>query len=99
MTGVQSQLREGGMTFAEMFEESLQKQDAVKEGEIVKGTVIEVGKDHCLLDIGYKSEATVSLSEFTTVDGAPGVKIGDVIDVYIESREDESGLVIVSKEK
>jgi small subunit ribosomal protein S1 len=102
MTGVQSQnqvLREGGQTFAEMFEESLQKQDAVKEGEIVKGTVIEIGKDHCLLDIGYKSEATVSLSEFSTVDGAPSVKLGDIIDVYIESREDESGLVIVSKEK
>ena len=68
-------------------------------GEIVHGRVLEVGKDQVLIDIGYKSEATVSVSEFSLVEGSLNVKIGDVIDVYIESREDDSGLVIVSKEK
>lgn len=92
-------LREDGLTFAEMFEASLQRQDAVKEGEVVAGRVIEVGKDHVLIDIGYKSEATVSLSEFTVIEGEPKVVVGDSIDVFVESREDESGLVIVSKEK
>ncbi|MEO1302689.1 MAG: 30S ribosomal protein S1 [Myxococcota bacterium] len=92
-------LREDGLTFAEMFEASLQRQDAVKEGEVVLGRVIEVGKDHVLIDIGYKSEATVSLSEFTVIEGEPKVGIGDKIDVFVESREDDSGLVIVSKEK
>src|SRR5690242_7657135 len=88
-----NELREGGQTFAEMFEESLTKQDAVKEGEIVKGRVIEIENDMVLLDIGYKSEATVQLSEFTSVEGSPGVKVDDIVDVYIESREDDSGLV------
>ena len=92
-------LREGGQTFAEMFEESLARQDAVREGEIVRGQVLEVGKDQILVDIGYKSEAAVSSSEFSTIDGVLSVKVGDVIDVYVESREDDSGLVIVSKEK
>ncbi len=92
-------LREDGLTFAEMFEASLQRQDAVKEGEVVSGRVIEVGKDHVLIDIGYKSEATVSLSEFTVIEGEPKVEVGDTIDVFVESREDDSGLVIVSKEK
>lgn len=92
-------LREDGQTFAEMFEESLARQDAVREGEIVRGRVLEVGKDQVLVDIGYKSEAAVSVSEFTSIDGHPTVKVGDTIDVYVESREDDSGLVIVSKEK
>ena len=99
MSSTQEVLREGGLTFAEMFEESLQKQDAVKEGEIVKGRVIEVGKDFVLVDIGYKSEASVPTHEFSLAEGKPAVHVDDVIDVYVESREDDSGLVIVSKEK
>lgn len=95
----QQELREEGKTFAEMFEASLAAQDAVKEGEVVRGRVLEVGKDSVLLDIGYKSEATVPLSEFPVAEGAPQVTKGDVIDVFVESREDDSGLVIVSKEK
>ncbi len=93
------ELREDGKTFAELFEQSLAAQDAVKEGEVVRGRVLEVGKDSVLLDIGYKSEASVSLGEFSLCDGKPEVQVGDVIDVFIESREDDSGLVIVSKEK
>ncbi len=87
------------MSFAEMFEESMARQEAVREGEIVKGRILEVSKDFILLDIGYKSEATLPMSEFMTVDGKPNVNVGDLIDVYIESREDDSGLVVVSKEK
>ncbi|MBN1962409.1 MAG: 30S ribosomal protein S1 [Deltaproteobacteria bacterium] len=93
------ELREDGKTFAELFEQSLAMQDAVKEGEVVRGRVLEVSKDFVLLDIGYKSEATVSIDEFPIADGAPIVNSGDIIDVFVESREDESGLVIVSKEK
>lgn len=87
------------MSFAEMFEESLKNQVEVKEGEVVKGEVLEVSKDFVLLDIGYKSEAQVSLSEFSLFEGKPKVQVGDSIDVFVESREDESGLVLVSKEK
>ncbi len=99
MSSTQEVLREDGLTFAEMFEASLEKQDAVKEGEIVKGRVIEVGKDFVLVDIGYKSEASVSTSEFSFIENKLSVSVGDTIDVYVESREDDSGLVIVSKEK
>ena len=87
------------MSFADMFEESLKNQTEVKEGEVVSGQVLEVSKDFVLLDIGYKSEAQVSLSEFTILEGKRSVQVGDSIDVFVESREDESGLVIVSKEK
>ena len=85
--------------FAQMFEESLQSQREVREGEVVRGTVIEIKKDNVLVDIGYKSEATVPLSEFRLVEGVRSVVVGDELDVFVESREDDSGLVIVSKEK
>src|SRR4051812_8276271 len=55
-------------SFAALFEESLKHED-VKEGDIVKGRVIHVGKDHVVVDIGYKSEGTIPLYEFTQADG------------------------------
>jgi small subunit ribosomal protein S1 len=85
-------------SFAALFEESLKHED-VKEGDIVKGKVISVGKDHVVIDIGYKSEGTIPLYEFTQADGAVGIKEGDEIDVFLESREDENGLCVLSKEK
>src|SRR6188508_494824 len=85
-------------SFAALFEESLKHED-VKEGDIVKGTVIQVGKDHVVVDIGYKSEGTIPLYEFVQADGTVGVKEGDVIDVFLESRENEDGLCVLSKEK
>src|SRR3954463_12785152 len=85
-------------SFAALFEESLKHED-VKEGDIVKGKVINVGKDHVVVDIGYKSEGTIPLYEFTQADGAVGIKEGDEIDVFLESREDENGLCVLSKEK
>jgi small subunit ribosomal protein S1 len=84
-------------SFAALFEESL-KHDEVKEGEIVKGKVIAIAKDNVVVDIGYKSEGTIAASEFI-VDGQMTIKVGDIIDVFLESREDENGLCIVSKEK
>src|SRR5690349_22780869 len=85
-------------SFAALFEESLKHED-VKEGDIVKGKVISVGKDHVVVDIGYKSEGTIPLYEFTQADGTLGIKAGDEIDVFLESRENEDGLCVLSKEK
>lgn len=65
-------------------------------GEIVKGTILEVRPKEVLVDIGYKSEGVVPLSEF--VDPA-SAKVGDGIDVLIEKLEDKEGSVILSHEK
>ena len=59
----------GGEDFAALFEESL-KRDEVKEGDIVRGTVIALAKDYAIIDIGYKSEGQVPLDEFRGPDGA-----------------------------
>src|SRR5499426_3822156 len=88
----------GEEDFAALLAESF-GQDSVKEGEILRGTVIAVGKDYAIVDVGYKSEGQVPLEEFRTADGAIGVKPGDVVDVLLESRENEAGMVVLSKEK
>src|SRR5262245_58618367 len=88
----------GDEDFAAMLAESF-SQDDVKEGEILRGTVIAVGKDYAIVDVGYKSEGQVPLEEFRTADGSIGVKPGDVVDVLLESRENDAGMCVLSKEK
>jgi len=65
-------------------------------GNIVKGTIIEVGTKEVLVDIGYKSEGVISGNEFEDIKT---VKVGDQIDVLIEKLEDKEGMVVLSKEK
>ena len=88
----------GGEDFAALFEESL-KQDEVKEGDIVRGTVIALAKDYAIIDIGYKSEGQVPLDEFRGADGQIAVKAGDQVDVLLEDRENDAGMCVLSKEK
>jgi small subunit ribosomal protein S1 len=83
--------------FAKLFEDSLSKD--YNEGDIVPGRVIHVGKEQVVVDIGYKSEGEIPINEFVNPDGTIGVKAGDTIDVLLVSREDEDGLVVLSKEK
>jgi small subunit ribosomal protein S1 len=68
----------------------------VTQGEIVKGTVIEVRKNEVLVDIGYKSEGVIPGNEFIDLKS---VKVGDEIDVLIEKLENKDGTVVLSHEK
>ncbi|AKU91534.1 30S ribosomal protein S1 [Vulgatibacter incomptus] len=89
-------------SFAELFEASLKErggEGVLKEGEVVKGTVIQVTKDFAIVDVGYKSEGQVPLAEFTNAKGETLVKVGDPVEVLLESRENETGMVVLSKEK
>ncbi len=86
-------------SFAALFEASVSGGEFGKEGEIVQGTVVAVQRDNVIIDIGGKSEGMISLSEFTDAGGQVTVKAGDRIDVFIESRENDDGLVTLSKEK
>jgi small subunit ribosomal protein S1 len=89
----------GGDSFAALFEESVANGDFAREGEIISGTVVSVGRDAVVVDIGGKSEGVIPLREFADASGAASVKAGDHVDVYIESRENDDGLVTLSKEK
>src|SRR5512139_3851637 len=86
-------------SFAALFEAASSRTDTLREGDIVQGTVIKVGKDAVVVDIGYKSEGVIPLHEFAAPQGSEPIKAGDKVDVLIESKENEYGLVMLSKEK
>ena len=71
----------------------------IRENEITQGRVIEVRGDHVLIDIGFKSEGRVSIDEFKDPFGKVLVAEGDQVDVLVETREDDTGRCILSKEK
>src|SRR5579863_1984746 len=68
----------------------------VAQGEIVKGTIIEVRSKEVLVDIGYKSEGVIPASEFQDPNA---IKVGDEVDVLIEKLENKDGTVVLSHEK
>jgi small subunit ribosomal protein S1 len=88
-----------GESFAALFEASVARADSLREGDIVSGTVMSIAKDAVVVDIGYKSEGMISLSEFSDYAGEAPVSPGDKVDVLIESKETDDGLVLLSKEK
>ena len=79
----------------EAYDNSLK---AFTDGEIVKGTVVDVNRDEVMIDIGFKSEGYIPAEEFgTDQDDLPAVQVGDEIDVYIVRREDADGQIVLSK--
>ncbi|HMC22849.1 MAG TPA: 30S ribosomal protein S1 [Thermoanaerobaculia bacterium] len=69
------------------------------EGDIVRGRVLKLTPSEVVIDIGYKSEGLLPISEVTGYSNQVTVKPGDEIDVYLERLEDVSGYVILSREK
>jgi small subunit ribosomal protein S1 len=69
----------------------------IEEGEVVRGRVVEVRDSEVLVDIGYKSEGTIAIEEFRHAGALP--KVGEEIEVYLESKEDSEGLIVLSKDK
>ena len=80
----------------EMYEESLRQ---IQEGELIKGEIIKIDEEYVLVDIGYKSEGVIRINEFQNSDGKVTAKPGDKIDVVLERKENDEGLVILSMEK
>src|SRR5271168_2137790 len=66
------------------------------EGSIVKGRVLQKRTNEVLIDIGYKSEGVISLSEFE--DSEP-LEVGSEVEVLLERLENDEGMVVLSKEK
>ena len=76
-----------------LYEETLSE---ITEGEIVKAHVIGKTNLDIILDVGFKSEGTIPLEEFRDPDE---VNEGDIVDVFLESLEDDQGVVVLSKKK
>src|ERR1051325_2899821 len=74
----------------------------INEGEVVHGTVVRVDKDEVLVDIGYKSEGVIPVSELSirrSVNPADEVALGDEIDALVLTKEDAEGRLILSKKR
>ena len=68
----------------------------VNENEVVNGTVISINKREVVVNIGYKSDGIIPVSEFRY---NPELQIGDVVEVYIENQEDKKGQLVLSHKK
>ncbi|MCK5149080.1 30S ribosomal protein S1 [bacterium] len=79
--------------FVELYERTLSE---IKEGQIVMGRVLAVSQQDVLVDIGFKSEGTVGIDEF---GDPPVVNVGDQIEVFLETIEDNDGQMHLSKKK
>lgn len=87
---------DGEMSFSELFESSMKE---LNVGDVVEGTVLQIVGDSVIVDVGYKSEGMIPISEFMDENGQINVKVGDRIDVLFERSENENGLIGLSKEK
>ena len=68
----------------------------IAEKEVIKATVVGISNKDVILNIGFKSDGMVPLSEFRDLDG---LKIGDEVEVYVEDQEDSSGQLVLSRRK
>ncbi len=75
------------------YDESL---NTVKDKEVIEGTIIALNKREAVVNIGYKSDGIIPLNEFRY---NPDIKIGDVVEVFIENQEDKKGQLILSHRK
>ncbi len=79
--------------FVKLYDETL---STITANEVVNGTVISMNKREVVINIGYKSEGVVSLNEFRY---NPELKVGDEVEVYVESQEDKKGQLLLSHKK
>jgi len=84
---------EEAVSFREQYSSTM---NAVLENEIVKGFVTSINGGDVVLDINYKSDGLIPLSEFRDI---PGLAVGDYVDVYVEQQEDGRGQLVLSRRK
>ena len=75
------------------YDESL---NTVKDKEVIEGTIIALNKREAVVNIGYKSDGIIPISEFRY---NPDLKVGDTVEVFIENQEDKKGQLILSHRK
>jgi small subunit ribosomal protein S1 len=101
-----SRVREGdttsdleGLGMDQLLDIYDKKMSNFAEGDIVRGKVLKVGPSEAVVDIGYKSEGLLPISEVTAYNGEVQIKVGDEVEVYVERLESSNGYVMLSREK
>ncbi|HWP81257.1 MAG TPA: 30S ribosomal protein S1 [Bacteroidota bacterium] len=78
---------------AKLYESTM---SSISEGEIVRGRIVHIGEANVTIDIGFKSEGTIPISEFPDLHS---LKIGDEIEVFLETIEDKDGQLVLSRKR
>jgi small subunit ribosomal protein S1 len=86
--------KDGENIQTQLQEEYLKSLEQLEEGQLVEGSVIQVTQDQVFIDVGYKSEGKIPISEFSEIP-----KVGDIVPVILIMKENKHGEVIVSKQK
>ena len=84
--------------FAAMLDESFASGN-LQEGAVIKGTVVGIEKDLAVIDVGLKTEGRVALREFAAPGRPNEIKIGDIVEVYLERVENALGEAVLSRDK
>ncbi|NCF35630.1 MAG: 30S ribosomal protein S1 [Gammaproteobacteria bacterium] len=84
--------------FAEMFEQSINEMN-MRVGEIISGEVVDINRDVVIVNAGLKSEGVIPVEQFYDENGELDVKIGDTVEVALDSFEDGYGESRLSREK
>ncbi|MCH8105073.1 MAG: 30S ribosomal protein S1 [Proteobacteria bacterium] len=84
--------------FAEMFEQSITQMN-MRVGEIITGEVVDINRDVVIVNAGLKSEGVIPIEQFYDENGELDVKVGDVVEVALDSFEDGYGESRLSREK
>ncbi|MEZ7197072.1 30S ribosomal protein S1 [Pseudodesulfovibrio karagichevae] len=88
------------MNFADALDEYLNSDFGdLDEGTIVSGEVVKVDKDYVLVDVNFKSEGQIPVSEFTEPDGTVAVKVGEKVDVFVARKNEAEGTIYLSRDK
>ena len=84
--------------FANLIAE-LENTNEIREGTIVNGTIVRLTDDSVIVDIGHKAEGEIPKGEFSPINGKIAVEVGDKVEVYLDSFEDNDGEMILSRER
>ena len=84
--------------FAALLDETLGQGPSL-EGSVVKGTVVAIENDVAVIDVGLKCEGRVALKEFSGPGRAAEIKVGDIVEVYLERVENALGEAVLSRDK
>jgi len=80
-------------TFSELIEKNFKD---IKEGQLIRGKIVDITKDEVFVDLGFKSVGVIPRSELLNSET---LKIGDQIDVFVEALEDSQGRVLLSRKR
>ncbi len=85
-------MTEEGTSLEELYNQSIR---IIREGQVTKGTIVRITQKDVLVDVGFKSEGIVGVSQFLPND----LEIGKELEFFVESIEDDAGMIVLSREK